>query len=737
MEGDDDDFNDGDVMFGRCHPADALAPAGNRSTLASLFADDSGDHMNEASQVPLTYQAPIQPKAASQMVPKVQDNSGDSKSHQRSSMSPICALSVTVYRHKSSGAHNEGKAGLVLLGDHKVHSYQVVTYRTKQDILYRMAVSPSSHISVHDARWLQVVDETSTVWSMLIEDSEQLEKFCKHFLVAKYFCSGCNQDGVIMDLGQKENADTVSAHSMVEVQYTVWGIDGCQLNETAACDSTAKFKMGKGESPWHLESALVGAVKGIPRIIIIQSSNDVTTKNFDQNKEDGISSVCIRVTVTRVKAKNSSKIQSEPGTGLLNIPDVALPDRGNCEGGRDNAESVSVSEASEKTSKEKAQLLARVAKMGGQPVVPMIPPSSGFVCNSRQEASVTQEQPQSLNGNEEHVAGDQPEYISEPWIQLEDVRSSSVSYGPEDNQFPSPSYNYWPDHLVLAHLVSPQTLSGPVNPIFSQFVSDMQKSNRCIQSSIDQLVGKVDVMSHQMNVLQRVVGHLCIQAHPEYPPLLRPTTTMGPRPPLLTPRPSLPSRARLHGHPDGFQRQSFPSMTEQSPDTTTSASAFLDNIQLLEENVRLKSLLQTIARPSDSSYKDHMQDIIQEFQKEISDLKKKSKLLEEDREKLANAHKDIVEQLKDAAIEKQKLLKAKEDMEQKLQMTECSKQEQELAEKKQDQNSSEEMMKMLSALYKVLKTKFPDDETFMGKAVKDSIIQGIRDFTVKLIGGSD
>ena len=49
---------------------------------------------------------------------------------------------------KSSGAHSEGKAGLALLGDHKIHSYQVVAYRTKQDILYQMAVSPSSHISV-------------------------------------------------------------------------------------------------------------------------------------------------------------------------------------------------------------------------------------------------------------------------------------------------------------------------------------------------------------------------------------------------------------------------------------------------------------------------------------------------------------------------------------------------------------------------------------------------------------
>ena len=61
--------------------------------------------------------------------------------------------------------------------------------------------------------------------------------------------------------------------------------------------------------------------------------------------------------------------------------------RSDCEGGRGNAESVVVSEASEKTSEEKAQLLARLAKMGGQPVVPMIPPGSGFVC---QEASVAQ-----------------------------------------------------------------------------------------------------------------------------------------------------------------------------------------------------------------------------------------------------------------------------------------------------------------------------------------------------------
>ena len=44
-----------------------------------------------------------------------------------------------------------------------------------------------------------------------------------------------------------------------------------------------------------------------------------------------------------------------------------------------------------------------------------------------------------------------------------------------------------------------------------------------------------------------------------------------------------------------------------------------------------------------------------------------------------------MEQLKDAIIEKEKLLKAKEDIEQKLQMTECSKQKQELTEKKQDQ----------------------------------------------------
>ena len=48
--------------------------------------------------------------------------------------------------------------------------------------------------------------------------------------------------------------------------------------KTAVCDSTAKFRMGKGESPWHMESALVGAVKGIPRIIIIPNANRVSTK---------------------------------------------------------------------------------------------------------------------------------------------------------------------------------------------------------------------------------------------------------------------------------------------------------------------------------------------------------------------------------------------------------------------------------------------------------------------------
>lgn len=160
----DNTTDDDDALF---------APVSNISNLATLFGTQMKNSNNTESST-LTYTAPKQPTCKAQGHP----TKNVAPKHQSTL---LVFKEIHAFKLVEKNYLNQGKCGLALIGNDKVHIYQLLLYKHKNDIISTSKLSNQFQFIIQKDNYATFSDDQSQKWTVHFNCDKDLDNFAEAF----------------------------------------------------------------------------------------------------------------------------------------------------------------------------------------------------------------------------------------------------------------------------------------------------------------------------------------------------------------------------------------------------------------------------------------------------------------------------------------------------------------------------------------------------------------------------
>ncbi|XP_011302306.1 FK506-binding protein 15-like [Fopius arisanus] len=181
---------------------------------------------------------------------------------------------VHAYKLESGQYSLIGKLGIALTRD-PTHSFLLILYKTKQEHISVVPLTPDFQYSPGDNNYASYYDSTNSNWSILFESSDSAIEFAREIGVTRYLLRGRPETSVFsQDLTpKKDTGEKVEEGDEVELNYCVIPTITQPLKLGNSPSQGMRVRITSDDT-W--EKSLVGVHKGLKRLLILPPSKQIS-----------------------------------------------------------------------------------------------------------------------------------------------------------------------------------------------------------------------------------------------------------------------------------------------------------------------------------------------------------------------------------------------------------------------------------------------------------------------------
>lgn len=168
-----------------------------------------------------------------------------------------------------------GKLGLALVGNVSTKSYQLILYRSKQEHISVVSITPDFSYTVQTNNYSTYYDNRKENWSILFETNNECIEFAREIGLSRYLSrrEKTNNPLIYQDLNAPEKSIIAKEGDKISVKYVITTeiVQPLKNNSTAELTMTVEIST---DDNW--ERILLGATKNLRRMLILPPSKQVT-----------------------------------------------------------------------------------------------------------------------------------------------------------------------------------------------------------------------------------------------------------------------------------------------------------------------------------------------------------------------------------------------------------------------------------------------------------------------------
>ncbi|XP_033228759.1 FK506-binding protein 15 isoform X2 [Belonocnema kinseyi] len=295
---------------------DGFLPSGG-SRLASIFGSP-------------TSKAPNNSAIQQQTLPV--KKYGQNSAAQESKTEVIIAKAVHAFKLQNGQYATIGKLGIALAGNASTRSYQLILYRSKQEHISVVSITPDFSYTVQANNYSTYYDARKENWSILFENINECVEFAREVGLSRYFSRHEKSDHSL--IYQDLNAPEKSVAAKEGDRLSVKCIISTEIVQPLKSNSTAELTMTveiSSDDNW--ERILLGSNTNLRRLLILPSSKQISLGPGYPKDRD----IALEIEIIEIESSEAAEIK---------VPEVKPP-----------------------VSSSKAAILSRMAKMG-QSILP-------------------------------------------------------------------------------------------------------------------------------------------------------------------------------------------------------------------------------------------------------------------------------------------------------------------------------------------------------------------------------
>ncbi|CAG2162475.1 unnamed protein product [Oppiella nova] len=464
--------------------------------LANLFEANDIHLDPDTSNKSLIYTPPKQPKRF-----EVASNpSGDSAnaSPGNSVMTLIHASAVNVFKFENDKYSARGKLGAALLGNHDTGSYKMVLYTGKQKHITVATISETFKLICQPNNYSTFYDDNRQNWSLMFDTEADKCDFGRQLTVCKYNSwrkSSADEPSILtQDLmsGNENSAVVTQLNDNIELRYKGWLFDDNQgLGKVfVSIDSKVKkpFRI-KLVDKWV--DILKGMRIGSKRFAIISDKlRDELRELLESAPLAQTSRYGFEFEVVKIQSRSDAKPVVETKERKNSFTESTDSQK------RSHSNSLSDSVKDEtQTAKPKSDILSRMSRMGGLPILPMRSEPSVAVKNV--ETDDTTDAPE----DEDTKPSPKPRNssLTSSGSQANEVMAD---FGGKDSMAQNCT------QIPVNHSMTSSSYSTPIPPYFvsqnietnlSILTTETRTNNTEIRMNLSKIIDKMDSLSDKVN----------------------------------------------------------------------------------------------------------------------------------------------------------------------------------------------------------------------------------------------
>ncbi|KAF5307359.1 hypothetical protein FQR65_LT07076 [Abscondita terminalis] len=220
------------------------------SNLSSLFGTSLT--FQTGNETDLSYTAPKQPKATQETSSKTQS-------------SVLCSKFVDVFKLINNEHVQQGKSGIAIIGNELLNVYEVILYKSKQDIITRSKLKTGFTFHKQSNNFASFCDEQQQRWSVHFQNLKDIDEFCKQLQLHSAQVVQQVPEQKVLEQNKKdtENYDSLSDTSTSKTKANILSrmakmgqpilpkVDSPARTESDISDSDEKTIIKKPKKPRH------------------------------------------------------------------------------------------------------------------------------------------------------------------------------------------------------------------------------------------------------------------------------------------------------------------------------------------------------------------------------------------------------------------------------------------------------------------------------------------------------
>ncbi|XP_028982619.1 FK506-binding protein 15 [Diachasma alloeum] len=370
----------------------------------------------------------------------------------------ILAKVVHAYKLQSGQYSLIGKLGIALAGTPSSQTYLLILYKTKQEHISVVTLTPDFPYSVRENSYASYYDSANDNWSILFDTSDSSIEFAREIGVAKYFLQpGRPADSVFSQDLAPPRADKdgeikkAEENDEVEVEYSIIPRVTQPLKLPIPPKQSMKIRITTDET-W--EKSLVGVLPNVKRLLILPPSKQISLGPGYPREHD----IAMEVEIVDILK-----------------PEVKMP-------------------SPKPTPAGKASLISRMAKMG-QSMLPKMPTSTTDSEDTEEEVQVKPRRPRG------HVEPPHVKSVAPSPVQTPESRNSG-SVVPAFAQSWTPLQQFVSNDGHLYSYQTPVLPQAPTDPNVNVFLSETRTHNAEIRMGMSKLADNVQKLLDKFHALE-------------------------------------------------------------------------------------------------------------------------------------------------------------------------------------------------------------------------------------------
>lgn len=355
---------------------DFTIKSGQSTKLANLFGVNQTQLDVNDSNRTLIYTPPKQPKKI-----EISSNSNSGKSI-TNTMNLIHVSAVNVFKFENGKYNSSGKLGAALLGNHDYNTYKLILYTGKQQHITYASINENFKFICQPNNYCSFYDDNRQNWSLLFDNEEDKCVFNKQLVICKYnSIEKLGNDSLVLTqdlmLGNESSQLEAENNDTIELKYKGWlfedknSVEKLFISNESSPKNPFRIKL---EGKWS--EVLIGLKTGGKRFVLIpykmrqQFSEVMTNAPNEHVLRYGLEFEVIKI--RQRKGQNIDKqIDKNKTVSSSAETDKEISGEKVSHSGSVTALVSSVVEEENKTNKSKSDLLSRMARMGGLPILPV------------------------------------------------------------------------------------------------------------------------------------------------------------------------------------------------------------------------------------------------------------------------------------------------------------------------------------------------------------------------------